>query len=256
MKEVQKQLRLVIITTNVILLLILFFITISAFAYGIGKVTYLYLILYPLFIVSTILIIVKLRLGTVLSFLIAIFYCVLLTNEVGRYFVFNFHNFILFWVLALPYLLFLILIPLTIIYLMDGKKYKNLFVLTSLIISFGFIIYPIFDRLDKKYEDNIYIEVKISKAGKIILYCRPSFGDSRNFILINNSNEFENQIKKYGEYYQGTFYLKNTIVTTNFRFNQLKSLTITKINDKVLIPELIWKKEQILGDTEFLTPHN
>ena len=35
---------------------------------------------------------------------------ILLTSDVGKYFIFNFHNNVLFWVLLLPYLTFLTLV--------------------------------------------------------------------------------------------------------------------------------------------------
>lgn len=253
MTELQKQRKLIIII-NVISLLCLLSITITNFAYGIGKSYYLFLILYPLFLVSTILIIAKVRFGIILTLLISIIYCVLLSNEVGRYFVFNSTNY-LFWVLVLPYLLFLITIPLTTDYLIGKIKFKNFAILISLITSFVFIIYPVFDRYNKTYTKNIFVDAEINKSGQIKLNCKPGFGDSRVFVLINNSNEFQNQIKKQGEYNQGSYFITNAIFKTNYRFSKLKSITITKINGIKVNPELTWKVDNINGDTDFLIPY-
>ncbi len=252
----QKQLRLIIIAINVLLLLSLYSITITTFAYGYGEMTYLYLVLYPLFLVSTILVIAKVRLGIILTFFTSIIYCFLLTTEVGRYFVFNSNNYVLFWILALPYLLFLITIPLTTTYLSDKIKFKNLLIIASFIISLCFIIYPIFDRYDKKYTNNIFVDAEINEIGLITLNCKPSFGDSRNFVLTNNSNEFQNQIKKYGEHYQGSYFLSNTIIRTNYKFDRLISITIIEFNNHKINSELTWKIDKIKGETDFLTPHN
>jgi hypothetical protein len=256
MTEIQKQFRLLIITTNVILLLSLFSITITTFAYGIGKMTYLYLVLYPLLLLSTILIIAKLHLGIIFTLFISLIYCFLLTNDVGYYFIFNSSNYALFWFLVFPYLLSITTIPLTTVYLGDKFKFKNSLIIISLIICFCFIIYPILERYNKEYTETIFIDAEINESGLITLNCKPSFGDSRNFVLTNNSNEFQNQIKKYGEHYQGNYFLSNTIVMTNYSFDKLISITIIEFNNHKINSELTWKIDEIKGETDFLTPYN
>jgi len=64
-------------------------------------------------------------------------YSILLTSEVGKYFIFDFHNNVLFWVLLLPYLTFLTLVPLTTTYLTNNFSFAKAFKLTSIIISVG-----------------------------------------------------------------------------------------------------------------------
>ncbi len=256
MTKIQKQLRLIIITANIILFLNLFSITITTFAYGIGKMTYLYLALYPLLGIATILAIVKLRLGFVFTLFISLIYCFLLTNNVGHYFVFNSSNYVLFWIIVLPYFLSISIIPLTIAYLSNKLKSKNLIIIVSLIICFSFIIYPIIDRYNKEYTDTIFIDAEINKSGFTILNCKPGFADSRNFVLTNNSNELQKQIKKYGEYYQGSYFLSNTTIRTHYKFDKLISVTIVEINNNKLNPELTWRTNKIKGETDFLTPHN
>lgn len=256
MTKSQKQIRLIIITTNVILLVSLFSITITTFAYGIGEMTYLYLTLYPLLFIATILAIAKLRIGLIFTLIISLIYCFLLTNNVGYYFIFNSRNHVLFWIIALPYFLSISIIPLTTIYLSDRVKFNNFLIIVSFIISLCFIIYPILDRYEKDYTNTIFIDAEINKGGLITLNCKPGFADSRNFIVTNNSNELQKQIKKFGEYYQGSYFLSNTIVRTHYKFDKLISVTIVEINNNKLIPELTWKTKKIKGETDFLTPHN
>lgn len=256
MIKIQKQLRLIIITANIILFLSLFSITITTFTYGIGKMTYLYLALYPLLGIATILAIAKLRLGFVFTLFISLIYCFLLTNDVGHYFVFNSSNYVLFWIIALPYFLSISIIPLATIYLSGKSKSKKLLITISLIISSLFVIYPILDRYEKEYTNTIFIEAEITKSGFTTLNCKPGFADSRNFVVINNSNELQNQIKKYGEYYQGSYFLSNTVVRTFYKFDQLISVTIVKINNNKLNSEFTWKTDKIKGETDFLSPHN
>lgn len=256
MTKIEKQLRLIIITTNVILLLSLFPITISTFAYGIGKTPYLYLPLYPLLIIATILVIAKLRIGFLLTLSISIIYCFLLTNDVGYYFIFNSWNYILFWIIILPFFLSIFIIPLATFYLSEKIKFKNLLIIVSLFICFCFIIYPILDRYKKEYSDTIFVDAEINTSGLITLNCKPNFGDSRNFVLTNNSFGMQKQIKKYGEYYQGRYFLTNTTVRTKYKFDKLISVTIVKINNNKLNQELTWKIDEIKGETDFLTPNN
>jgi hypothetical protein len=256
MTKIQTQLRLIIITLNVILLLSLFSITITTFAYGIGKMTYLYLALYPLLVIATILAVAKLRLGFIFTLFISLIYCFLLTNDVGYYFIFNLNNYALFWVIALPYFLSTTIISLTTIYLSEKFKLKKSLIIVSLIICSCFIIYPILDRYEKEYTDTIFVNAEINKSGFITLNCKPGFADSRFFVVTNNSNELQNQIKKYGEYYQGGYFLSNTVVSTYYKFDKLISVTIVKINNNKLNPEFTWKTDKIKGETDFLTPHN
>lgn len=249
-----RQLRLAIILTSIIGLLSFFSITITTFAYGVGENILFYLLLYPTLIFSTILIIAKVRLGYFLTFLIALIYSILLTNEVGKYLIFNFHNYILLWFLLLPYLTALTLIPLTANYLTINTKYVKTVKLTSFCFAIGIFIYSIVDRFDKDYSDYIFIDAKINRQGKITLNCNPHFGDSRTFIIRTSLKGAEDQIKKYGDYYQGSYFLENTKIIKNFHFSKLQSITITQIGDHKISPQLTWTINEIEGNVDFLQP--
>ena len=249
-----RQLRLTIILTSIVGLLSFFSMTITTFAYGIGDTTLLYLLLYPTFLLSTILIIAKVRLGYLLTFLTAFTYAVLLTSEIGKYLIFNFHNSVLFWVLLLPYFTFLALIPLTAIFLTTNFKFAKTIKLTSIILAVGIFIFAIADRFNKDYLDSIFVDAEINEQGQITLNCKPGFADSRTFIVTSNLKEIEEQIKKYGEFYQGSYFLQNTKIKKNFRFSKLQSITLTKIGNNIISPQLTWTTKDIKGDVEFLQP--
>ena len=249
-----KLLRLTIILTSIVGLLSFFSMTVTTFAYGIGDMTWVYLLLYPTLFISTTLIIIKIRLGFYLIFLTAFAYSVLLTSEVGKYLVFDFQNNVLFFVLLMPYLISLLLIPLTTIYLTDSYKKSALFKLTSIFIALGIFIFAITDRFDKDYSDQIFVDAEINKQGQITLNCKPGFADTRTFIVTSNSNEFGKQIKKIGEFYQGSYFLQNTAIKKNFRFNNLQSITLTRIGKNEISPSLTWTIKDIKGDVEFLQP--
>ncbi len=249
-----RKLRLAIILISIIGLLSFSSITITTLAYGGGNKTLFYILLYPMFLISTILIISKIRFGFLLTLLIALIYSALLTSEVGKYLIFNIHNVALFWFLFLPYLTILLLIPLTTIYLTNCIKFAKIFKLTSIFITIGVFIFSIVDRFDKDYYDNIFIDAEINRQGKVTLSCKPGFADTRTFIVTTNLKEIGDQIKKYGEFYQGSYFLHNTTIKNNFRFNKLQTVTLTKIGDNRIIPQLTWTVEDIKGDVKFLQP--
>ena len=228
--------------------------TVTTFAWGVGDTTFLYLLLYPTFLLSTILIIAKVRLGYFLTLLTALTYAILLTNGVGKYLIFDFHNNVLFWVLLLPYLTFLTLIPLTVIFLTANFKFAKSLKLTSIILALGLFIFSIADRFNKDYSDNIFVDAEINKRGQITLNCKPGFADSRTFIVTTKMNGIEQQIIKYGEFYQGSYFLQNTRIEKNFRFSKLQSITMTKIGDHKISPQLTWTTNEIKGNTDFLQP--
>lgn len=249
-----KKIRLAIILISIVGLLSSFSITVTTFAYGIGDYTIPILLLYPTFVLSTILVIANVRLGYFLTLLTALTYSIMLTSEVGYFLVFNFQNSVLLVVLLLPYLAFLTLIPLTTAYLTQNIGQKKIFQLGSIVLSIGFFIFAIVDRQNKDYYGNIFIDAEIADSGEIILNCKPGFSDSRAFIIRTNSKELEDQIKEFGEFYQGSYFLQNTRISKNFRFTKLKSITIKQFGDKELKNHLTWTKEELNGDTEFLQP--
>jgi len=249
-----KKLRLIIILTSIVGLLSSFSITVTTFAYGIGDNTLFILLLFPTLFISTILEIAKIRVGFFLTLLTALAYAYILTSEVGYFLVFNFGNAVLLLVLLLPYIAFLTLIPLTTTYLTKNLKQKKGFQISSIVLAIGIFTFSIADRQNKNYYDNIFIDAEINAQSQIILNCKPSFGDSRNFIITTKSKELEEQIKKYGEYYQGSYFLQNTTIIKNFNFTKLKSITVRKFGDHKLSPKLTWTKNELNGDTDFLTP--
>lgn len=126
--------------------------------------------------------------------------------------------------------------------------------LTSIFLAIGILIFSISYRFNKDYSDSIFVDAEINEQGQITLNCKPGFADSRTFIVTTNLKEIEEQIKKHGEYYQGSYFLQNTKIKKNFRFSKLQSITLTKIGDNKISPELTWTTKEIKGDIEFLQP--
>ena len=252
--KARKKIRLAIILTSIVGILSSFSFTVTTFAYGIGDNTIPILILYPTFILSAILVLAKIRLGYILTLLTAFIYSIMLTSEVGYFLVFNFKNSVLLAVLLLPYLAFLTLIPLTITYLTQSLGQKKIFQIGATAFSIGIFMFAIIDRQNKNYYDNIFIDAEIADNGEIILNCKPGFADSRTFVVKTESKELEDQIKKFGELYQGSYFLQNTRISKNFRFTELKSITIKQFGNNELKTHLTWTKEELNGNTEFLKP--
>lgn len=164
-----RKLRVIIIIMSIVTIISLLSMTLTIFAWGIGESVYVFLILYPALLISTILIVAQARFGYLLTLAVCLAYAILLTNDVGKFLVFDYKNYVLFWVLLLPYLSVLILIPLTIIYLTGRTKNIKWIRVGAIVLSLCFLIYSIADRYNKDYSDNIFIDVEIQKEGQIIL---------------------------------------------------------------------------------------
>lgn len=245
-----KTLRQTIILIGIVGLLSSLSITLTTFAYGVGENSILILLLFPTLIISTILEIVNIKFGYFLALLTAIIYACVLTSEVGFFLVFNLSNSVLLLILLLPYIVFLSLIPLITIYLSQSKKLK----ISSIVLVFSFLIFAIAERQNKSYFENIFIDAEIGEQGQIKLNCKPGFGDSRTFVINTKSKELEQQIKKYGKYNQGSYFIQNTEIEKKFNFTNLKSITFKKFGDNKLKNELTWEKAELNGDTDFLQP--
>lgn len=257
MKEMTKEIkniRLAIILTSIVGLLSSFSFTMTTFTYGVGDNTIPILLLYPTFILSTILVIASIRFGYFLTLLTSLIYLILLTSEVGYFVVFNFQNTVLLAVLLLPYIAFMTIISLTTTYLAQDLKKRKLFQLGAVTLSISFFIFAIMDRQNKDYYGNIFIDADIAENGEIILNCKPGFADSRTFVIKTKSKELEEQVKKHGEFYQGSYFLQNTRISKNFRFTELKSITVKQFGDHKLKNQLTWSTNELSGNTEFLKP--
>jgi len=252
--DIQKRQRLAIKVLSVLGVLSLFSLTMTVFAWGIGDKTIYYLLLYPALIITTILLVANIRFAYFIIILFGLIYATLLNREIGKLFVFDSHNNILYLVLALPYFTLLTLIPLTISYLTEAAKHKKWLVSLALIIAIGFPFFAIAERYDMSYSDTVFVDAEINDQGQVTFNCKPGFADTRTFIVTTKSEKVADQIKKYGEYYQGSYFLHNTAIKKIFRFSKLKSITLTGIDTNKIVPELTWTADEIKGDVSFLEP--
>ncbi|WP_299096618.1 hypothetical protein [uncultured Winogradskyella sp.] len=252
--EKQKKIRLIIIILTIVGLVSFLSQTVTVFAYGIDNTTDFYLLLYPILFVSLILVLAKSKFGILLTLLTSISYSILLTNEVGKYLTFDFQNSILILVLLLPYLIFLSLIPLSIVYLTDKTENRKKFQLTSILFALGFFAFIIFDRMDKDYSRTVFLDAVLKNNGIVELKLKPGFADSREFYVNTNSKELEKIIKEKGEFVQGSYFLSNTRIQTNYKFNKLQSLTIIEFNKNIELPKLTWNVDEINGNYDFIRP--
>ena len=224
----------------------------TVFAWGTGDSTINYLLFYPTLLLSTILTIAKIRFGFVLTLVLSICYIVLLTPEIGEYIIFKLDNIALFGVLFIPYLTFLVLAPLTVKYLTSNLKQGQLITKLSIALSFGFILFAVFDRYDKDYRDNIFIELTLTDGNEAKLVCKPGFADSRQFKLSTDSKDLIETAKKRGDFLHGSYLISNVGIRKRFKFDKLVSVTITDFNGANLKSELTWEKDKLDGDISFL----
>ncbi len=242
--------RLAILILSIIGLLSTYPMTITTFAYGIGNSTYIILLLYPTMSTATILVMTKVRLGYIITLISSIAYAVLLMRDVGHYAVFEPDNFLVLAMLIIPFLTFLLLIPLTIYQLYPIKWIR----VGAITVSTSILIFSFAERLYKNYDKDIFINAQISPNGLIALTVGPSFGDTRVFHINSDSKELMEFIKNQAEYHQGDYLLLNTSAVVIFQLSTLKSFTIEKIGSRQLDHPITWSSTELKGETDFLKP--
>jgi hypothetical protein len=97
------------------------------------------------------------------------------------------------------------LAPLTVKYLTSTLKHGQLITKLSIALSFGFVLFAVFDRYDKDYKDNIFIELTITDGNEAKLVCRPGFSDTREFKLSTDSKDLIETAKKQGDFLHGSY---------------------------------------------------
>ena len=251
--DTQERKQLAIGIVSAIGVLGLFSFTMTVFAWERDEIVY-FLVLDIALLITIILIFVNVRLAFFLTVLFGLYSAMYLNYEMGNLFVLGSHKNILRLALALPYFTFLILIPLATSYLTATSKHQKFFVTAAAIIAIGFPIFSIAERYNMDYIDHVFINAKINEQGQVILNCKPDFADTVTFVLTITSAEIIDQIKKYAEYYQGSYFLYNTTIKKSFRFGKLKSITITQFNNNNIIHGPTWETSKIQGNISFLQP--
>jgi hypothetical protein len=202
---------------------------------------------------STILVVAKIRVGYVLALTVSICYVLLLTPEVGEYLIFKTDNIALFGVLFIPYLTALVLVPLTVTFLVFNSNQRLLISKLSIGLSVGFLLYAVLDRYDEDYKHNIFIELTIMDNDSARLICRPGFADIREFQMTTRSKNLIEVAKAKGNLLHNSYLISNAGITTHFKFNKFVSLTITDLNGEKLNDDLTWECAKLIGDISFLT---
>jgi len=251
-----KNAKLIIITISIIMLIALFPISITAFAYGMGSytVTWLYMGLYPTLIVAIFLAIRNVNLGYYLLYFTALTYSILFLKDVEKYLMFDIRSESLLYVLFLPFIGTVALLALIPHYLLRAKKFSKYVTYTAILLAGFILLLPIISSFDGQYTHHLFIDAEITVQGKVILECRPHFGDSRSFILVSESPELAEAIKKHAEYFKGSYFIHDAVFQSNYRFEKLQSVELLKIGSKRLVNNYSWTTDKLQGTTAFLIP--
>ncbi|MFB2121579.1 hypothetical protein [Parapedobacter sp. 2B3] len=228
-------------------------VTITVFAYGLGYSGYIFSFAYLFLITSIFLIIAKTQLGYYLALIVSFTYIYQVIEEVEHFLIFERTNYPLAGILLFPYLVFLALILLCVIYLTTHLKYKRFYISTSLVVIMGIVLYPLVDGFNKNYYDNVFIMAEFTDQS-IELNVKPGFADSRSFTIVTSDKDIGKQIKEYGEYHQGSYLLMNVGIRKNFRYSTLRSITLYKFGDEKVVSKSKWSVTEMKGDLEFLVP--
>lgn len=140
--EQNSALRTAILIININALLGAFPLTIATLNYLISNNLILIILLFPTLIISTILIILRIRIGYWLTLLASLLYAFIFSNKVARYLGIDFQYLDLLFLL-IPYLTYLSLIFLTTTYLTTTSKKSKILNWISVIVIIGFLIYPV-----------------------------------------------------------------------------------------------------------------
>ncbi|WP_316814053.1 hypothetical protein [Pedobacter heparinus] len=248
-----KRLRWLILIVGVLALISSTSFTLTMAAWGMGNKTYIYLALYPLLIVALTLVAFNVKVGYLTTCFIACSYIVLLSGSVIEYVLYNIKNLVLIPIVVLPFLLYLILVPLTIRMLMWRSNNRKLVYRLSVTIVMMFTVYICSGMIYNKADCNLYADATIKSDGTIRIVCKPGFGDAREFYITSKSRELVKMFKDKGELYQGTWNADVQGVGTVV-MGRLQTFTITHINEIELKSPLEWNAGQLIGDTTFILP--
>lgn len=245
--------RKAIIIVSIVAHLIALFITTATMAYGFSSIAVPFLALYATFITSTILVVKKIRLGYFLTLLTATIYMILLTKEVGSLFTEIRHTLDLIFYL-LPYIAFQALILLSIAPLSAHEKVRKAARFISLIIIVACYTFIVIDRSDYKFPTHIDVKAKLTRGGKMTLLFLPPYSDTETISTTVKRKELAELTDKLGEP-NNDMYHSIAKITLNYRFSEIKSITILQIGGRELANPLTWTKEEIHGNLKELLPY-
>lgn len=217
-----------------------------------GYEVYTFPLSYLFLLISTLLIFANVRLGYYLLLATALFWAIQLTESFGWFVTFGTNRLILIFLLLTPFLIFLLLIPLTTKYLALNKHYEKILLIISVLVSISFPIYAFVERLNKDYFDSVFAEFRIQDDDSVNIECKPQPSDTRQFLIKTKSAELISAIKSEGTYLHEYYYVSNTFLKLNFKFNDLHSITLIQLGDRKIQSEITWSKDEIEGNTSFL----
>lgn len=203
-------------------------------------------------LISTILIFAKIRAGYFLLLFISLVWAIQLTDYFGWFITFGTSRTALIFLLLIPFCTFLLLIPLVTKFLAWNNSFGNIFLTISILTTVSFPVYAVIDRMNRDYMKSVFAEFKVQDDGSILIICKPQPSDTREFYLKTESKELIPKIKESGTFLHDYYYVSNTLLKVNFNFHKLESISLVKLEDKKIQPEINWAKEEIEGNTSFL----
>src|SRR5690606_27043478 len=130
-------------------------------------------------------------------------------------------------------------------YLVKPKKFSKYVTYGAILLAGLIFLLPVIRGFDGKYKQHLFIDAEITVQGKVILNCRPHFGDSRSFVLVSESPELAEVIKKHAEYFKGSYFIHDAVLQSNFRFDKLQSVELLKIGSKRLVNNYSWTTDKL-----------
>ncbi len=243
-----------IIASLVILILVIqFSFILEVFIWGRGFEKDYYAILYLTFFASSILLVTKKRWALFLFLIITFCYTVLMTFNVSTLSIFT-NNKVYAIECIVAFFALIVLVILVVKKLtMNNKNSKRIILIVSTILL-ALPVYSLSQHYNKNYESFISIKIECLNKDTLILRCKRQNEITNGFVVVSNSKELRSFIMHEGSLQNNSYNFVNITIVENFNFLKLQSITLQRINEKLLPISLSWKTSEIKGDKNSLLP--
>ncbi len=154
----------------------------------------------------------------------------------------------------ISFILLCILNLLLIKQITKDRIYSKKAVLLTAIVLICFPVYIISQHYHKTYTDTIALNIKFGNNDSITLSGKHPFIDEPGFVFFSTSKELKAFIIKEGELLNDTSGFDNVIISKDFKFLSLESITLQKINETEVPVIISWKATELKGNADILLP--
>ena len=217
-----------------------------------GYETFVIPIAFLLLFVSTILSIIKIKIGFILLLIVSIIWAFWFEPTLGLVFVSQYNSFLRILLTVVPFLLYLLLIPLTVKYLTVGKSYSNPVFIISIIFTTAVAGFSVTDRYNRDYKASFYGEFVLHQDDTVDIVLKPQISDGRKIYLKTESRQLAAILDGLEKSSTDRYYVSETHIILNYNFAELQTIKLVGLGEKRLPENIVWTQNEISGDTKNL----